>query len=141
MWIFTVSYFESLWRHAITHYVFISLNNFWSPSKQIKDLNKWGKIFIFQIFFSLNRIMTITKITLDSLLYVRLLDEEHNFPICANRRRYPETNSCQDSSFFNRLFHWNLNKNEHFSPAFKTKMWTTKRCKVLIKTAKANFDG
>ena len=37
-------------NYPLRHYV-ISLDNFWSRSKQLKCLGRWGKIFIFQTFF------------------------------------------------------------------------------------------
>ena len=37
-------------NYSLCHYD-TSFNNFWNPNKQLKYLDKWGKIFFFQGFF------------------------------------------------------------------------------------------
>ena len=77
-----------------------SLNNFWSPNKQLEYMGKWDKILIFRIFYSQSQIMSITKkITLDLSLYIRLLHQENKLPICVIRRRYPEKKIAQIAVF------------------------------------------
>ena len=104
----------------ISHYD-KSFNNFLSPNKQLKYRGKWGKIFVFQTFFRLNLIMSITKkIQQDSSLCTILLHQQHKFPICAIRRKYSETKNLPNNTFSNNFCHWNLNNKETFLFCFWT---------------------
>ena len=101
-------------NYPLRHYC-ISLNNFWSPNKQLKYLGRWGKIFIFQIFFKQNKTICITEKTPQAApLYMRLLHQEHKCPICVIRRIYPETKLCPNSSFSSNFCLFNLNNKETF---------------------------
>ena len=97
----------------------ISLNKFWSPNKQFKYLGRWGKIFIFQIVFKENKIISITKkIPQDASLHIGLFHQEHKCPICIIRTRYPETKNCPNDSFSNKFCQWILNNKETFLLCF-----------------------
>ena len=64
----------------------ISLNIFWAQKGSLNIRVSKAKSLIFR-FLQVKPIMSITKkIPLDSPLYMRLLDQEHNFPICVIRR-------------------------------------------------------
>ena len=112
------------------HHYYISLHNFWSTKKLLRYLDRWGKTLVFQIFFFLFQIMSITEqIGQDASLYIRLQHQERN-SICGIRRRYAETKSFQNRRFSLSFCHWNLNNKEMFlcCVVFKPNIWVTKRC-------------
>ena len=61
---------------------------------------------------------TTKKIPQDASLCMRLLDQQHKFPICVIKRRYPKTKNCPNRNFPNNICDWNPINQETFLFSF-----------------------